>query len=292
MSDADWLAERFEAERARLKSVAYRMLGSVDDAEDAVQEAWIRLSRSDAGEIANLNAWLTTVVARVSLNALQSRKARREHAVDLHVPDPIIELADPADAEQQVIMAESVGLALLVVLESLAPAERLAFVLHDMFDVEFGEIARIMDKSPAAARQLASRARKRVRTAALPDPDRATQQRVADAFLVAVREGDLEGLLALLHPNVVLRVDGGTVRPGASREVLGAQAVAQGAIRFSTLAPFALRVLVNGAPGFVGRAPDGRPVSVLAMVIRDGRIVQLYALTNPERVARFDLPVG
>jgi RNA polymerase sigma-70 factor (ECF subfamily) len=290
MPDADWLAERFEGERQRLQAVAYRMLGSMPEAEDAVQEAWLRLSRSDADAIENLRGWLTTVIARVALNMLQSRRSRREEPVGTRVPDPIVTLAGQVDAEQQTILAESVGLALLVVLEALSPAERLAFVLHDMFDLPFEEIAPIIDRSPAAARQLASRARRRVRTAAVPDPDRVRQQQVADAFLAAVREGDFDRLLAVLDPHVVLRADGGTLRPNASRVVRGARAVAEGALRFAPLAPFARPVLVNGAPGFVGRHPDGRILSVMGMTIRDGRIVEIDLLTDAERLDRLDLP--
>jgi RNA polymerase sigma factor (sigma-70 family) len=289
MHDVDWLAERFEGERRRLRAVAYRMLGSMPEADDAVQEAWLRLSRSDADEIDNLNGWLTTVVARVSLNMLQSRRSRREEPMGTRVPDPIVTLADPVDLEQQAILADSVGLALLVVLESLSPAERLAFVLHDMFDIPFEEIASIIDRSPAAARQLASRARRRVRTAAVPDADRVRQQRVADAFLAAMREGDFDGLLAVLDPDVVLRADGGTLRPGASRVVHGARAVAEGALRFAALAPFARQVLVNGAPGFIGRHPDGRILSVMGMTIRDERIVEIDILTDAERLEKLDL---
>jgi RNA polymerase sigma-70 factor (ECF subfamily) len=290
MQDADWLAERFEQARGHLRAVAYRMLGSVPDAEDAVQEAWLRLSRSDADEIENLTGWLTTVVARISLNMLQSRVARREATDDGRVPDPIITLADPTNPEQQAVLADSVGLALLVVMESLAPAERLAFVLHDMFAFPFEEIAPIIGRTPAAARQLASRARRRVRATAAPDPDRAAQQRVADAFLAAAREGNFAGLVAVLDPDVVLRVDGGTLREGATRVVRGAQAVAAGAMRFASMAPFALQVFVNGAPGFLGRAPDGRIVSVLGMTIRAGRIVELHALTDAERLSKLELP--
>ncbi|MEP6764070.1 MAG: sigma-70 family RNA polymerase sigma factor [Gemmatimonadaceae bacterium] len=292
MHDADWLAGKFEGERRRLRAVAYRMLGSVAEADDAVQEAWLRLSRSDAASIDNLNAWLTTVVARVSLNMLQSRKSRREESLDGRMPDPVITLVDPADAEQQAILADSVGLALMVVLESLAAPERLAFVLHDMFDMPFEEIAPIVNRTPAAARQLASRARRRVRTAAVPDPDFAKQQRVADAFLAAVRNGDFEGLLAVLDPDVVLHMDGGPLRPEATREVRGARAVAQGAVAYARLAPFARQVVVNGTPGFIGRSPDGRIVSVMAMTIRDGKVVQLNALTDPARLAKLDLPPG
>jgi RNA polymerase sigma-70 factor (ECF subfamily) len=290
MHGADWLAERFEGERQRLRAVAYRMLGSMPEAEDAVQEAWLRLSRSDADAIENFRGWLTTVVARVALNMLQSRRSRREAPVGTRVPDPIVTLADQVDAEQQTILAESVGLALLVVLEALSPAERLAFVLHDMFDLPFEEIAPIIDRSPAAARQLASRARRRVRTAAVPDPDRIRQQQVADAFLAAVREGDFDRLLAVLDPHVVLRADGGTLRPKASRVVRGARAVAEGALRFATLAPFARPVLVNGAPGFVGRHPDGRILSVMGMTIKDGRIVEIDLLTDAERLDKLDRP--
>ena len=290
MQDADWLADRFDRARGHLRAVAYRMLGSVPDAEDAVQEAWLRLSRADANEIENLNGWLTTVVARVSLNMLQSRGVRREETLDGRVPDPIVTLIDPRDPEQQAVLADSVGLALLVVLDSLTPAERLAFVLHDMFDIPFEQIATMVDRSPAAARQLASRARQRVRTAAVPDPDRIAQQRVADAFLAAVREGDIQRLVDVLHPDVVFRIDGGTQRAGATRVVHGAHAVIQGAMRFASTAPYARPVIVNGGPGFVGRQPDGRIISVIGMTVRDGRIVELHAVTDPERLAKLELP--
>lgn len=289
MRDSDWLAARFESARGHLRGVAYRMLGSIPDADDAVQEAWIRLSRTETDEIENLNAWLTTVVARIALNMLQSRQARREETIGGQVPDPIVTLTDPRDASQEAVLADSVGLALLIVLESLAPAERLAFVLHDMFNIPFEEIASIVDRSPAAARQLASRARRKVRGAAVRDPDRATQQRVADAFLAAVREGNLVALIAVLDPDVVLRIDGGTKRPGATREVHGANAVAQGALRFAAMAPLARQVLVNGTPGFMGRDPDGRILSVMGMTVRDGRIVELYALTDAERISKLNL---
>jgi RNA polymerase sigma factor (sigma-70 family) len=290
MHDADWLAERFESARGHLRAVAYRVLGSLPDAEDAVQEAWLRLSRSDADEIENLNGWLTTVVARVALNMLQSRTSRREEPVDGHVPDPIVTLTDPHNPEQQAVLADSVGLALLIVLESLAPAERLAFVLHDMFDMPFDEIAPIIERSPSAARQLASRARRRVRSAATPEPDRAMQQRVADAFLAAVREGNMEGLIAMLDPDVVLRIDGGTQRAGATRVVRGFRAVAEGGMRFASMAPFARQAFVNGAPGFIGRLPDGRVVSVLGMTVRAGKIVEMFAITDAERIKKLDLP--
>src|SRR3954469_12782576 len=223
MTEGEWLAERFEANRTHLRAVAYRMLGSVSEADDAVQEAWLRLSRTDASQVANLGGWLTTVVARVSLDMLRSRTARREQPLETHVPEPIVSSDAGADPEQEALIADSVGLALLVVLETLSPAERLAFVLHDMFGVPFDEIAPIVDRSPVAARQLASRARRRVRGAApAPDPDLARQRQVVDAFLAAARDGDFDALVAVLDPDVVLRVDRGAVRPGASQEVRGA----------------------------------------------------------------------
>ncbi len=290
MSHADWLAERFESQRSRLIAVAYRMLGSVTDAEDAVQEAWLRLSRSDAAAIDNLNAWLTTVVGRISLNILQSRKSRREATALPQVPDPIVMPDDRLDPEHRAIVADSVGLALLVVLETLEPAERLAFVLHDMFGMPFEQIAPLVERSAAATRQLASRARRRVRQAPMSDADRATQYRVADAFLAAARQGDFEGLLAILDPDIVLRIDGGSLRPGASREVRGARSVAAGLMQFAALAPFAQSVLVNGDPGFVGRAPDGRVFSVVAVTIREGKIVEMNAITDPQRIEALRLP--
>src|ERR671922_509592 len=227
MDERDWLAERFEEQRTRLRAVAYRMLGSLSEADDAVQEAWLRLVRTDASEIENLGGWLTTVVARVSLNMLRSRNVRGEEPLGVRVPDPIIDSADGTDPEHEALLADSVGLALLVVLETLTPAERLAFVLHDMFAVPFEEIAPIVERSPGAARQLASRARRRVRrTAPAIDADLATQWEVVDAFLAAAREGDFDALVAVLDPDVVLRADGGAVRAGVSNEVRGARAVA------------------------------------------------------------------
>src|SRR5881398_2603519 len=227
MDEREWLAERFEANRTHLRAVAYRMLGSVSEADDAVQEAWLRLSRSDAGEVENLRAWLTTVVARVCLDMMRSRKSRREEPLGPHVPEPIVSREDALDPEHEALLADSVGLALLVVLETLPPAERLAFVLHDMFAVPFDEIAPIVDRSPAAARQLASRARRRVQGARPePDVDLAEQREVVDAFLAAAREGDFEALVAVLDPDIVLRADSGALRAPASREVRGAEAVA------------------------------------------------------------------
>src|SRR5918992_1202639 len=250
MDDRDWLAERFEEHRSRMRAVAYRMLGSVSEADDAVQEAWLRLGRSDADEIENLGAWLTTVVGRVSLNMLRSRRTRREEPLDaVHVPEPIVDRVDGTDPEHEALVADSVGLALLVVLETLSPAERLAFVLHDIFAVPFDEIARIVDRSPEAARQLASRARRRVRGEhTVPDADLDTQREVMEAFLAAAREGDFDALLAVLDPDVVLRADVGA---GRSREVRGATTVARQALGYSRIGLVLHPALVNGAVGMV-----------------------------------------
>jgi len=258
MDEHEWLADRFEANRTRLRAVAYRMLGSLSEAEDAVQEAWLRVSRADASGVENMRGWLTTVVARVCLNMLQSRKSRREEPLDFHVPDPILSRADGSSPEDEALLADSVGLALQVVLETLAPPERLAVVLHDVFAISFEEIAPIVGRSPVAARQLASRARRRVQgAAATPDADLSRQREVVNAFLVAAREGDFEGLLAVLDPNVVLRADGGTVLPHVSRVVRGAAAVAGGALAYSGAARFSHPVLVNGAPGFIVMTDKG-----------------------------------
>ena len=267
--DRDWLAERFEEHRRHLCAVGYRMLGSLTEADDAVQEAWIRLSRSSPREIENLGGWLTTVIAHVCLNMLQSRKVRREEPVGVHVPAPIVDSDDETDPEHQALLADSVGLALLVVLDTLEPAERLAFVLHDMFAVPFDEIASILGRSPAAARQLASRARRRVHGQAPgPDRDLGRQRRVVDAFLAAVREGDFEALLEVLHPDVVLRADSGQDRAAASRKVHGARAVAELAVTFSQVARLSRPALVNGTAGLVtARRPD--VVSVTAFTITD-----------------------
>jgi RNA polymerase sigma factor (sigma-70 family) len=290
--DRDWLAERFEEHRPHLRVVGYRMLGSLTDADDAVQEAWLRLSRSNAHEIENLGGWLTTVVARVCLNMLQSRKVRREEPLGVHVPDPIVSPDDETDPEQQALLADSVGLALLVVLDTLEPAERLAFVLHDMFAVPFDEIASIIGRSPAAARQLASRARRRVQgQAPVPDPDLGRQRQVVDAFLAAVREGDFEGLIEVLDPDVVLRADSGRVPAPASQEVHGARAVAELAVAFSHVARFSRPALVNGTAGLV-TAPRPDLVSVMGFTITDGRIVEIDILADPARLARLDLVVA
>ena len=293
MSDDTLLAQEFEEHRQHLHAVAYRMLGTTGEADDAVQEAWLRLSRSDTSEVENLGGWLTTVVGRVSLDLLRSRKARREESLEeTHVPDPIVSSADGTDPEQEALLADSVGLAMLVVLETLSPAERLAFVLHDMFGVSFDEIAPIVGRSPATARQLASRARRRVRGApAVPDADLARQREVVDAFLAAAREGDFDGLLAVLDPDVVLRADGGALQGvRASREVHGAREVAQQALTFASVARFAQPALVNGAAGVVV-APGGRPFAVMGCTIRDGKIVEMDILADPERLDQIDLTV-
>jgi len=291
MDEHDWLAERFEEHRVHLRAVAYRMLGSLSEADDAVQEAWIRLSRADTSGVENLGGWLTTVVARVCLNMLRSRNSRREEPLGVHVPEPIVSRADGVDPEHEALLADSVGLALLVVLEMLAPAERLAFVLHDMFAVPFDEIAAIVGRSPTATRQLASRARRRVQGAAtVPDADLTRQREVVDAFFAAARGGDFDALVAVLDPDVVLRSDGGVVRPGASVVVHGAQAVAAQALTFARLSPFVRPALVNGAAGVVV-APRGRPFSVMGFTVRGGKIVAIDALADPARLRQIDLAV-
>jgi RNA polymerase sigma factor (sigma-70 family) len=289
MDEHEWLAERFEEHRTHLRAVAYRMLGSVSEADDAVQESWLRLSRSDASDIENLGGWLTTVVARVCLNMLRSRATRREEPMSAYVPDPIVSRVGELAPDDEVLLADSVGLALLVVLETLAPAERLAFVLHDMFAVPFDEIAPMVGRSPTAARQLASRARRRVQgAAAVPDPDLDRQREVVDAFFAAARDGDFDALVAVLHPDVVLRSDGGAVRPGASFVMRGAREVAESALSFARMSPFVRPALVNGAAGVVV-APHGRPFSVMGFTVRDGKIVEIDGIADPERLQRLDL---
>ncbi|SOE07228.1 RNA polymerase sigma factor SigJ [Streptomyces sp. Ag109_G2-15] len=294
MNGTELLAERFEEHRGQLRAVAYRMLGSLAEAEDAVQEAWLRLGRTDADEIRNLGGWLTTVVGRVCLDMLRSRTARREDPMDdTFVPDPLVRPLSQVDPEAEVLEADSVGLALLVVLETLEPAERLAFVLHDMFAVPFDDIAAIVERTPAATRQLASRARRRVQGATpAADPDLGRQRQVVDAWLAASRGGDFEALLALLHPDVELRADAGALVRGAavSKAVRGARTVAEQASMFSHLAVYARLVLVNGTVGLV-TAPEGQPLSVTAFTIADGRITGLYILADPDRLARLDLSV-
>jgi RNA polymerase sigma-70 factor (ECF subfamily) len=291
MNHQDWLAERFEADRPHLRRIAYRMLGSVTEADDAVQEAWIRLSRTDTSDVENLRAWLTTVVGRVCLNMLRSRRTRRETPLETRVPDPIVSPEAGVDPEQAALLGDSVGLALLVVLDSLTPTERVAFVLHDVFAVPFDEIAPIVGRTPAAARQLASRARRRVRGAPVPDVDLDGQWVVANAFLAAARDGDFEGLLAVLDPDVVVRSDGGTARPALVSLVRGARAAADQAMSFRRFAETSTRILVNGVPGGVAWAPDGTPFAVLALTVRGGRIVAIDVLADPDRLGELDLTI-
>jgi RNA polymerase sigma factor (sigma-70 family) len=289
MDERDWLAERFEEHRSRLRSVAYRMLGSLSEADDAVQEAWLRFSRADAGDVENLGAWLTTVVGRVALDMLRSRRRRREEPPGARLPEPVLDRVDGTDPEHEALLAGSVGLALLVVLETLTPAERLAFVLHDMFAVPFDEIAPIVGRSPDAARQLASRARRRVQgERTVPDADLDTQRRVAAAFLAAARDGDFDALLEVLDPDVVLRADLGPL--GRSREVRGATAVARQALTYSRLGLTTRPALVNGAVGAVTTL-DGEPFAVGAFTVRDGRIVEIDILADTERLRRLDLTI-
>jgi RNA polymerase sigma factor (sigma-70 family) len=291
MDESDFLADRFEAHRSHLKAVAYRMLGSLSEAEDAVQEAWLRLSRSDTRDIENLGGWLTTVVGRVCLDMLRSRTARREDPLEVHLPDPLVSHADGSDPEHEALLADAVGLALLVVLEALGPAERLAFVLHDMFAVPYEEIAPIVGRSPAAARQLASRARRRVQGAApVPDPDLARQRQVVDAFLAAARDGDVDALVAVLAPDVVLRADRGGVPAGGLTQIHGAAAVAGQALTFARFAYSAQPALVNGAAGVVNTA-NGQPMSVMSFTITRGKIVAIDILADPNRLRRLDLTV-
>ena len=288
MDEREFLTERFEEERGHLRAVAYRMLGSLSEADDAVQEAWLRLNRTDTSEVENLNAWLTTVVARVSLNMLRSRKTRREDPMDIHVPEPIIDRADGTDPEHEALLADSVGLALLVVLETLSPPERLAFVLHDIFAVPFDEIAPIVDRSPDAARQLASRARRRVRAEnTAPDVDVDGQREVVEAFMAASRDGDFDRLVAVLDPDVVLRADFG---PGRSREVRGAAAVAGQARFYRQLELVMKPALVNGVVGVVTMRDD-QPFSVGAFTVRGGRIVEMDWLADAARLAQLDLTI-
>jgi RNA polymerase sigma factor (sigma-70 family) len=286
VDESEWPARGFEAHRVRLRAVAYQMLGSLADADDAVQETWLRLARSDTSGVQNLGGWLTTVTARICLDMLRARAARREDPLLAHVPDPVIGWGP----EQEALLADSVGLALLVVLDTLSPAERLAFVLHDVFAVPFEEIAPILDRSPAAAKQLASRARRRLSVAGpAPDPDLARQREIVDAFLTAARQGDFAALLAVLAPDVVLRADAGAGPMGPSRLVHGAQAVAGQVRGFARFAQFARPVLVNGTPGLIA-APDGQPISVMGVTIQDGRITEIDVLADPERLRRLDRP--
>jgi RNA polymerase sigma-70 factor (ECF subfamily) len=291
MDEREWMAERFEEHRTRLRAVAYRMLGSLSEADDAVQEAWIRLSRADSSEIENLGGWLTTVVARVALKMLRSRNLRREEPLGVHVPEPIIDRVDGMDPEHEALLADSVGLALLVVLETLSPPERLAFVLHDIFAVPFDEIATIVDRSPQAARQLASRARRRVQAEnTVPDADLHAQREVVEAFLAAARDGDFDRLVAVLDPDVVLRVDLGPLLVGGSREVRGAAAVAGQAVTYSQLGLLMQPALINGAAGSVSFR-DGRLFSIGGVIIKGGKIVEMDILADPARLRELDLSV-
>jgi RNA polymerase sigma-70 factor (ECF subfamily) len=288
MDEHEWLAEQFEANRTHLRAVAYRMLGSFAEADDAVQESWLHLSRSDTSGVENLGGWLTTVVARVCLDMLRSRESRREESLDVNIPDPIVSREDEIDPEHEALLADSVGLALLVVLDTLNPAERLAFVLHDLFAVPFDEIAPIVGRSPTAARQLASRARRRVQGVATdPDADLTRQREVVDAFLAASRGGDFDALLAVLDPDVVVRADRASVSIGAPSEVRGAPDVAR---HFSGRARAAQPALVNGAVGLVW-APGGRPHAVFGFTIKGGKIIAIDQVADPERLRQLDLTI-
>jgi len=289
MVDNNWLAERFEAQTTHLRAVAYRMLGSMTEAEDAVQEAWLRLTRSETSAVENLGGWLTTVVARICLDMLRSRKSLPEEPLSSDVPESIASRKDAIQPETEMLMADSVGLALLVVLETLAPAERLAFVLHDIFGMPFEEVAPIVERTPGAARQLASRARRRVQERkATPDVDVEAQRNVVAAFVVAARDGDLNGLIAVLDPDVVLRGDTGAPPAGSPTELRGAEHVARGALSFSRLGLIRLPVLVNGAAGLVCML-EGKPFSVMAFTVRSGKIVEIDILRDPERLSQLDL---
>jgi RNA polymerase sigma factor (sigma-70 family) len=291
MNDQEWLAERFQEQRPQLRAVAYRILGSLSESDDAVQEAWLRISRRYPSGVENLGGWLTTVVARVAMNMLRARKAKREQPLEGRLPDPVVSADETVDPEHEALIADSVGLALLVVLETLAPAERLAFVLHDMFGLPFDEIAPIVDRSPEAARQLASRARRRVRgETTVPDADLDTQREVVDAFLAAAREGDFEALLEVLDPDVVLRADEGAPPIGVSRVVHGAATVGRLAIGYSRPDLEVRPALVNGAAGIV-TFRDGKPFAISGFTIRNRRIVEMDVLADPERLGQLDLPI-
>jgi RNA polymerase sigma factor (sigma-70 family) len=292
LDERAWLAERFEEHRTHLRAVAYRMLGSLAEADEAVQDAWLRASGAGADGIENLGGWLTTIVARVCLNALQARKARRRDPAAVYMPDPIINREGPIDPEQEVLLADSVGLALQIVLDTLPPAERLAFVLHDMFDVPFDEIAPMVGRSSTAARQLASRARRRVRGASVPtpDPDLARQREVVDAFFAAARAGDFDALVAVLDPDVVLRSDGGERRRALSFIRRGAAEVARSAVAGALPSAILRPALVNGAAGVVIMT-HGKPFAVMGFTVAQGKIVAIDAVLDPDRLSRLDLTV-
>jgi len=292
IDESEWLAGRFEEHRPHLRAVAYRMLGSLAEADDAVQDAWERLNRAGADGVDNLKAWLTTVVARICLNVLRARSTHREEPLEAYVPDPIVSAVDAPGPEEEALLADSVGLALQVVIDTLAPAERLAFVLHDMFHLSFDEIAGLVGRSPEATRQLASRARRRVKGAEVPAPERDLhrQRAVVDAFFAAGRAGDFDALVALLHPDVVARADFSPSRPGASQVLRGAEAVARqariGASRATVIHP----ALVNGAAGVVITL-DGRPLSLMGFTVSEGKIVEIDLVADPDRIARLAAPV-
>jgi RNA polymerase sigma-70 factor (ECF subfamily) len=289
MDEREWLTDRFEQHRSHLRAVAYRMLGSVTEADDALQEARLRIRDQDPTSVENMQAWLTTIVGRVSLNMLRSRASRHEELPG-HVPDPVVSFDESGDPEHEALLADSVGLAMLVVLDTLTPAERLAFVMHDVFAVPFADIATALDRSENAAQQLASRARRRVQGAPEPDPDLARQRQVVDAFFAASRDGDFDALVAMLDPDVELRIDGGELRQEASLVLRGAAAVTGHTATYSKLYPFVRPALVNGTAGAVV-APHGRPFSVMAFTVTNGRITQIDALIDPERLARLDLSI-
>jgi RNA polymerase sigma-70 factor, ECF subfamily len=287
VDEREWLTERFEQHRPHLRAVAYRMLGSVSDSDDAVQEAWLRIRDRDPGVVENMQAWLTTVVGRVCLNMLRSRAVRREEP-SAHVPDPVVSFEEDGP-EHEILLAESVGMALLVVLDTLTPGERLAFVLHDVFGVPFTDIASALDRTEAAAQQLASRARRRLRNSPQPDGDLARQRRVVDAFFAASRHGDFDALLEVLDPKVELRIDGGVLRDDASVILHGAEAVARHTATYAKLHPFVRPAVVNGAAGALV-APHGRVFSVMAFTVTDGTIAQIDVLLDPVRLERLALP--
>jgi RNA polymerase sigma-70 factor (ECF subfamily) len=290
MRDRDLLAQRFEQERPQLRRIAYRMLGTVEEADDAVQEAWIKLSRADESTIENLGAWLTTVVSHVCLDLLRTRRSRREVFVGSWMPEPVVAIDGAPTPEEEALIADGVGLALYVVLETLAPAERLAFVLHDMFALPFDEIARILGRSTDAARQLASRGRRRVQGATpVPDVDLAEQQRVVEAFLAAAREGDFDALLEMLDPEVTLRVDAGPGSPLAREPIVGASDVLAEAQRWNALAPYSHPAIVNGVAGAVIGRPDGTVFTVVALTVASGRITAIDFLVDPAKLARISL---
>ena len=290
MDEDQWMAQRFEEQRSHLRAVAYRMLGSLSEADDAVQDAWLRLSRSDVSDVENLRAWLTTVVARLCLNTLRSRHARREDSLEIHLPDPLVTIAEGGNPEQQAVLADSVGLALFVVLETLAPDERLAFVLHDMFGVPFDEIAPMVDRTPTAARQLASRARRRLRgKTPTPDRDVSEQRRVVDAFFAAAHRGDFEALVAVLDPEIILRADVGDARIPGQRMIRGARQVASQALLFSQPDVELRPVLINGAAGVVVYSGE-RVFSLMAFTVVAGKVAEINIIADPERLSRMDLP--